>query len=62
MDMLSGQQLTNQQRAQMSSEVALQNADIICYYFSAHWCPPCRMFTPILADFYRVRNFAKVTF
>merc|ERR1712211_211266 len=26
--------------------------DIILIYFSAHWCPPCRGFTPILKDFY----------
>ncbi|CAF4352117.1 unnamed protein product, partial [Rotaria sordida] len=26
---------------------------VIGLYFSAHWCPPCRSFTPILIDFYK---------
>ncbi|CAF3397098.1 unnamed protein product [Rotaria socialis] len=26
---------------------------IIGLYFSAHWCPPCRGFTPVLINFYK---------
>lgn len=33
-----------------SSELA---GKIVGLYFSAHWCPPCRAFTPVLADKYR---------
>jgi nucleoredoxin len=30
----------------------LSGKPYVLYYFSAHWCPPCRKFTPRLIDFY----------
>ena len=35
----------------------LGDGKVIGFYFSAHWCPPCKAFTPILAEFYN--NFKK---
>ncbi|MDR0534999.1 MAG: redoxin family protein [Puniceicoccales bacterium] len=36
-----------------SDEVAaLESKKYLFLYFSAHWCPPCRQFTPKLVDFY----------
>mmetsp|Transcript_4700 Transcript_4700/g.6710 ORF Transcript_4700/g.6710 Transcript_4700/m.6710 type:complete len:145 (+) Transcript_4700:87-521(+) len=31
-------------------------APIILYYCSAHWCPPCRKFTPQLVEYYKEWN------
>jgi nucleoredoxin len=38
----------------LGSELVVQTAGKpIGLYFSAHWCPPCRGFTPKLAEFYK---------
>ena len=31
----------------------LDGLDVVGVYFSAHWCPPCRGFTPQLAKVYK---------
>ncbi|GFS37710.1 nucleoredoxin [Trichonephila inaurata madagascariensis] len=52
MEILSGQELVNKSKSKVSADEALKDKSIVAFYFSAHWCPPCRMFTPVLADFY----------
>jgi nucleoredoxin len=34
----------------------IPSAPVVGYYFSAHWCPPCRAFTPVLSKFYNTVN------
>ena len=36
----------------VSVETALGGKAHVLVYFSAHWCPPCRGFTPVLAKKY----------
>jgi len=36
----------------MDTADVLENARLVALYFSAHWCGPCRSFTPMLAELY----------
>jgi len=47
---LFGSELRNVKKKKVSVDTL--NGKIIGIYFSAHWCPPCRKFTPKLVDFY----------
>src|SRR5712691_6743824 len=35
-----------------ADDAALASKKLIAFYFSAHWCGPCRKFTPQLVDYY----------
>ena len=38
------------------SNATVKETAIVAFYFSAHWCGPCRDFTPILSKFYEIVN------
>merc|ERR1711972_286542 len=52
MDSLKGAKLIKADGSTVEADSALAGKDLILFYFSAHWCPPCRGFTPVLKDFY----------
>eukprot|EP00618_Florenciella_parvula_P034373 CAMPEP_0119478674 /NCGR_PEP_ID=MMETSP1344-20130328/8305_1 /TAXON_ID=236787 /ORGANISM="Florenciella parvula, Strain CCMP2471" /LENGTH=163 /DNA_ID=CAMNT_0007512865 /DNA_START=36 /DNA_END=527 /DNA_ORIENTATION=+ len=37
-------------------ELSALSGKAVALYFSAHWCPPCKRFTPILKDLYEEVN------
>jgi thiol-disulfide isomerase/thioredoxin len=44
-------------------EEALGGKEFVLLYASAHWCPPCRQYTPMLANWYKtVKNQVEVVF
>merc|ERR1712012_616791 len=53
MDLFKGQELLKADGSKVSADTALNGKDYVCLYFSAHWCPPCRMFTPKLKEWYK---------
>ena len=54
MDILKSVNLIKADGTKKPSSEVFAGKDFICIYFSAHWCPPCRGFTPVLKDFYEV--------
>jgi nucleoredoxin len=45
--------LVNDTQQEVDTKTALHNSRLIAIYFSAHWCPPCRKFTPMLCELYQ---------
>ena len=46
----------NSKSGKISKDEIFKNNELIGIYFSAHWCPPCKGFTPILSKFYTIAN------
>ena len=52
MEVISGQQLQYINGSFKSSEEILRDKKFVGFFYSASWCPPCRVFTAVLKDFY----------
>jgi len=48
---LSSNNLTDASGAMANGQKYLNGVQLIGLYFSAHWCPPCRAFSPKLVEF-----------
>merc|ERR1719284_2207569 len=51
-EIVKGSNLIKADKSTKPIDEVLAGKDIILIYFSGHWCPPCRRFTPVLKKFY----------
>ena len=49
---LIGDKVITNSKKETSTKVFEGGGKVLGLYFSAHWCPPCRAFTPQLAKWY----------
>eukprot|EP00919_Chromeraceae_sp_WS-2016_P016945 GHVR01040470.1.p1 GENE.GHVR01040470.1~~GHVR01040470.1.p1 ORF type:complete len:148 (+),score=19.43 GHVR01040470.1:153-596(+) len=49
---LLGETLVNKAGETTPTKSLATEGKVVGIYFSAHWCPPCRGFTPTLAEWY----------
>eukprot|EP00933_Yihiella_yeosuensis_P010218 TRINITY_DN11655_c0_g1_i1.p1 TRINITY_DN11655_c0_g1~~TRINITY_DN11655_c0_g1_i1.p1 ORF type:complete len:450 (+),score=108.58 TRINITY_DN11655_c0_g1_i1:67-1416(+) len=52
-DVLGGAKIVGSGGKQLTLQEAMAGKKALGLYFSAHWCPPCRGFTPLLAEWYK---------
>jgi len=52
MDLLGSADLVNKSGSRVTAKDALKDKVGVGFYFSASWCPPCKRFTPLLAQAY----------
>merc|ERR1711976_386631 len=50
---LVGAEVINKQGEKVAVASLCGEGKVVALYCSAHWCPPCRAFTPQLAEFYK---------
>lgn len=56
LDILSGDLAAQRQDGSTLGADDLKAKKYIGFYFSAHWCPPCRAFTPKLSAWYKAQQ------
>ena len=47
-----GEEVVGKEKSHVASSQFEGKGKVLGIYFSAHWCPPCRSFTPKLAEWY----------